>query len=89
MEHFNFSYIILGIPFLIGTFLVIRALIFLIKLPITVAKSRDITGSKLKNISILTWGSLLMRIFARVFGISYIVTWVIAFVLAITYKPKK
>ena len=66
------------IIFLIIATLIIALVIWVTTIPITIAKSRGITGSELSTISCLSWLSLLVGL-----------TWIIALVLALTYKPKR
>jgi len=56
----------------------IAVLIFIIQVPIMVAKSRGVTGSELSTVTILSWCGLF-------FGI----TWFIAIILALVYEPNK
>lgn len=51
--------------------------IFCIRIPIIVAKRRNIVGEELKTISILSWVSIIVG-----------VTWPVALILALLYKPK-
>lgn len=67
-----------GLIALIFIILAVAFLIFLIRIPIIIAKSRKITGSDLTTVAVLSWLSLL-------FGI----TWVIALILAFVYTPKQ
>ena len=53
-------------------------LVWFIRIPIIIAKSRGITGSELSTICILSW-----------VGIIFILTWIIAIVLALIWKPKE
>jgi hypothetical protein len=67
-----------GLLVLLGIVLVIAFFIFIIRIPIIIAKSRKITGSDLTTIAVLSWISLLVG-----------VTWIIALVLAFAYSPKQ
>lgn len=53
-------------------------IIFIIRLPIIIAKNRGITGEELSTITILSWVSLIIGI-----------TWIVALVLSLVYKPQK
>ena len=63
---------------LMGIILAVAFLIFLIRIPIIIAKSRKITGSDLQTVAVLSWCSLLLGI-----------TWFIALILAFVYTPKR
>lgn len=52
--------------------------IFCIRLPIIIGKKRNVSDENLKIISILSWVSILVGI-----------TWPIALVFSLIYKPKK
>ena len=67
-----------GLLALIGIVLAVAFLIFIIRIPIIIAKSRKITGSDLTTVAVLSWCSLL-------FGI----TWFIALVLSFVYTPEQ
>ena len=67
-----------GLGALIGIIVAVAFFIFLIRIPIIIAKKRGITGSDLTTIAVLSWISLL-------FGI----TWIIALVLSFSYSPKR
>lgn len=67
---------VLGI--VIIALLFIAVVIWVATIPITIAKSRGVTGSELSTISCLSWLSLLMGL-----------TWFVALVLALTYQPKR
>ncbi len=58
--------------------IIISFIILIIRLPIIIAKNRGITGEELSTITILSWVSLLVGI-----------TWIVALVLSLVYKPKK
>jgi len=58
--------------------LIIIVAIVIIRIPIIIAKKRNIIGSELTTIAILSWLGLLVGI-----------TWIIALVLSLTYKPMK
>lgn len=68
---------ILGLFALVIIPILVYLFIFCIRLPITIAKDRNITGSKLRIISVLSWVSLLTG-----------VTWIIALVLALVYETE-
>lgn len=57
--------------------LCIVALVFLIQVPIMIARGRGISGPELTTIIVLSWC-----------GIIFGVTWLIALVLAIVWKPE-
>ncbi len=58
--------------------IIVSLIIFVIRLPIIIAKNRGITGEELSTITILSWVSLIVGI-----------TWIVALVLSLVYKPKK
>ncbi len=58
--------------------LVAALIIFIIRIPIIVAKSRGVGGSELSTITLLSWCSLLIG-----------VTWIVALVLALVWQPKQ
>jgi hypothetical protein len=58
--------------------LCIVALVFLIQVPIMIARGRGISGSELTTISVLSWCGIFLG-----------VTWLIALVLALVWRPEK
>lgn len=69
---------ILGCLFGVFCFAIICFILyFVISVPITIAKKRGVGGSELTTITILSWCGLLIG-----------VTWFVALVLSLVYKPQ-
>lgn len=63
---------------LIFGLIILIAAIFLIRVPVMIAKTRGISGSELSTIDILSW-----------VGVFFGITWLIALVLSLVYQPVK
>lgn len=63
---------------IIAFFVVVCFLLMVILIPVSIAKKRGITGTELATISILSW-------LGAIIGI----TWIIALILALIWKPTK
>ncbi len=67
----------MDIIFILGAFaLVLFILIFIIRIPIIIAKRRNLKESDINVIALLSWISLLVG-----------VTWIIALVMSLVYQP--